>query len=91
MVELLGASDPVQLEFAIRERLVVLTADSDDFTELHKLIMTAGGEHRGIMIVRYDNASRNDMKPKHVAGAVTKVEKSALDLTNQLIVLNQWR
>ncbi len=88
---LLGASDAVQLEQAIREKLVVITADNGDFSELHNLIQTAAGAHHGILLVRYDNDARRDMKEKHFAVAVGNVVKSGITLKNQLIVLNHWR
>jgi predicted nuclease of predicted toxin-antitoxin system len=91
MVGQRGASDTVHLEYAIRGQRVMLTADTDDFTELHQLILTAAGQHPGILIVRFDNNSRNDIKAKHIAAATAKVQDSGLVLTNQLLVLSQWR
>lgn len=90
-VGLLEASDVGQLEYAIRNKLVVLTSDIDDFTELHQLILTATGSHAGILTVCFDNNLRHDMKPAQIALAADKVAKSGIDLTNQLVTLNQWR
>ncbi len=87
----LGKFDQVHLEFAIRNLLVMLTKDCDDFTELHQLVLTAGGEHPGILLAYYVNDANLDMKPKHIARAIANVEKSRIDLTNQLVILNQWR
>lgn len=90
-VGLRSASDVRHLEYAIRDDLAVLTADRGDFRDLHQLILTAGGMHHGILIVRFDNDPTRDMKPRHIVSAIRKLEQSGLDLTNQLIVLNQWR
>ena len=88
---LAGASDVRHLECAIRRRLIVLTADCDDFKDLHSLVQTAGGSHPGILLIHYDNDPTRDMRPKHIAAAVGKLDRSGLDLANQLVVLNQWR
>ena len=90
-VQLAGASDARHLAFAIRNGLVVLTADRIDFWELHDLVCASGGSHPGILVVRYDNDAKKDMKPKHVVTAVGKLEQSGLVLTDQIVVLNQWR
>jgi predicted nuclease of predicted toxin-antitoxin system len=90
-VGLTHTSDPRHLNHAIAHGLVLLTADCDDFEDLHQLILTAGGKHLGILLVRYDNDSARDMKPKHIVGAIGKLERAGLDITSQLIVLNQWR
>jgi predicted nuclease of predicted toxin-antitoxin system len=90
-VGLSGATDPRHLECAIKDGRVILTADSDDFRDLHSLLQTAGGSHHGILLVRFDNIPKHDMKPKHMVAAIKKLEQSGLDLTNQLIILNHWR
>jgi predicted nuclease of predicted toxin-antitoxin system len=86
-----GASDSRHFTFAIQEGLVILTADSLDFEELHLLILAAGGNHPGILLVRFDNDRKRDMKPRHIAAAVTRLESAGIVLINQLILLNQWR
>ena len=70
---------------------MVLTQDSEDFQDLHELIGTAGGSHHGILVVRKANDPARDMRPRHIVGALRKLEQSGLGLTNQLIVLNHWR
>ena len=45
---LMGSSDPVQFRFAIRERRVCLTANYDDFQDLHLLVKEASGNHSGV-------------------------------------------
>jgi predicted nuclease of predicted toxin-antitoxin system len=90
-VGLSGASDARHLDSAVRADRVVLTADRDDFRELHDLVVNAGGSHPGILLVRYDNDPRKDMKPGHIVRALAKLERSGLPLRDQVIVLNQWR
>jgi predicted nuclease of predicted toxin-antitoxin system len=89
-VGLAGVSDARHLEHAIRNDAVVLTADREDFWELHQLVLTSGGAHPGIMVVRYDNDPKRDMKPKHVVTAVGKLVRSGMSTANQVVVLNQW-
>ncbi len=84
-------SDACHQEYAVANGLVMLTADCDDFDELHKLVLTAGGSHPGILIVRYDNDPTRDMKPKHIVTAIRKLEQAGVDPRDQLIILNQWR
>ena len=88
---LVGASDARHLERTIREDLTTLTADRDDFGELHQLILTSGGGHPGIFVVRFENDPKKDMKPKHIAAAIAKLEKSGISVKNDLVVLNHWR
>jgi predicted nuclease of predicted toxin-antitoxin system len=90
-VGLAGASDARHLEHAIRHGLVALTRDRDDFRELHQLVLTAGGTHPGLLVVRYDNDPTRDMKPRHIVSAIRNLEQAGYDLTNQLEILNHWR
>ncbi len=86
-----GRSDACHLEYAIRSDLVVLTADSRDFSDLHRLVVTAGGRHPGILVVRYENNPKRDLKPKHIVAAVNKLENSGAAWLNDVVVLNHWR
>lgn len=88
---LTGASDACHLERAIREGLEVLTKDRDDFHELHQLVLTAGGRHQGIMVVRYDNDATRNMKTGHVVKAIARIEHAGIALVNEWVILNQWR
>lgn len=49
-----GRSDAVQLTYGIHETRVCLTANYDDYEELHLLVREAKGGHAGIMVVRQD-------------------------------------
>jgi predicted nuclease of predicted toxin-antitoxin system len=90
-VGLAGATDARHFEHAIREGLVVLTRDRKDFRDLHQLVLTAGGSHPGMVVVRFDNDPTRDMKSKHIVAAIAKLERSGLQLTDQVVVLNHWR
>ena len=43
------------LIFSIAEGIPVLTRDSEDFENLHDLVIAATGHHAGILIVRFDS------------------------------------
>jgi predicted nuclease of predicted toxin-antitoxin system len=88
---LVGATDTRHLTHAVGKGLVLLTADRDDFRDLHHLVLAAAGTHPGILVVRYDNDVKRDMRPKDVVTAVGKLERSELVLVNELVILNQWR
>jgi predicted nuclease of predicted toxin-antitoxin system len=88
---LAGASDPRHFERAIRENLVLLTKDNDDFQDLHNLVLASGGRHPGLVVVRLENDARRDMKTKHIVAALRRLEQAGIPLGNQWVVLNQWR
>lgn len=88
---LAGAPDARHLEHAIRQRRLVLTNDREDFRDLHQLVLTAGGRHPGILVVRFERDSRKDMKSQHIAAALQRLENSGFACEDQLIVLNHWR
>jgi predicted nuclease of predicted toxin-antitoxin system len=90
-VGLTGESDTRHLDHAVRAGLVVLTADRIDFHDLHRLIEGAGGRHPGILLVRYDNDPKKDMRPQHIVRAIRRLEQAGFDTTTQLVILNQWR
>jgi hypothetical protein len=90
-VSLSGADDARHLAHAIRTAFVVLTADREDYHSLHELVLTSGGGHPGILLVRYDNDPRRDMKSKHIVTAVGKLERAGVGIRNQVVVLNHWR
>jgi hypothetical protein len=86
-----GADDARHLAHAIRTAFVVLTADREDYHSLHELVLTSGGGHPGILVVRYDNDPSRDMRPKHSVTAVGKLERAGVVIRNQVVVLNHWR
>jgi predicted nuclease of predicted toxin-antitoxin system len=90
-IGLLSVSDARVLSSAIAQALPVLTRDSDDFTDLHNLIMTAGGHHPGVLVVRFDNDPRHNLTDRGIASAVAKLESSGISIRDRIHVLNQWR
>jgi hypothetical protein len=47
------------LAHAIRNRRAILTRNSDDFEDLHDLVIfAAAGHHQGILVVLFDNNPR---------------------------------
>jgi predicted nuclease of predicted toxin-antitoxin system len=90
-VGMAGKSDARHFAHAIRQLWVLLTRDRDDFEDLHQLVLTSGGSHPGILVVRYENDSTKDMKPKHIAAAIIKLTKSGIYVTDGYVVLNHWR
>ena len=86
-----GQTDSRHLEYAARHGLLVLTADRVDFWDLLNLIVTCGGTHPGILVVRFDNDRTRDMKPKHVVAALGKVVRSGISIVTQVVVLNAWQ
>ena len=90
-VGLLSASDPRVLIWAIAQAVPVLTRDSVDFTDLHDLIMAAGGHHSGLLLVRFDNDPRHNLTDRGISSALNKLESSGIPISDRVHVLNQWR
>ena len=90
-VGLTGETDIRHFDHAIRSQLVLLTSDRRDFHDLHRLVQGAGGMHPGLLIVRYDNDPKKDMKPQHIVRAIRKLEQAGVDPTGHFIILNHWR
>jgi predicted nuclease of predicted toxin-antitoxin system len=90
-VGLLSVTDARVLIFAIAQALPVLTRDSEDFEDLHDLVMAAVGHHAGILIVRFDNDPRHNLTDRGIATAMCKLESSGVPIRDRIHVLNQWR
>ena len=90
-VGLLSVTDARVFIWAIVQALPVLTRDSEDFTDLHDLIMVAGGHHSGVLVVRFDNDPRHNLTDRGIAGAISKLESSGIPIPNCIHVLNSWR
>jgi predicted nuclease of predicted toxin-antitoxin system len=88
-VTMSGADDPVHLTRAIRERRVILSANHDDFEDLHDL--KAEGHHPGILVVRKENNPRRDLTPRGIVNAIRKLESASIESRDTFQVLNQWR
>jgi predicted nuclease of predicted toxin-antitoxin system len=90
-VGLLSATDARVLIFAIAQALPILTRDSEDFEDLHDLVMAARGHHSGVLIVRFDNDPRHNLTDRGIASAINKLESSGVPIADRIHVLNQWR
>jgi predicted nuclease of predicted toxin-antitoxin system len=86
-----GRSDPVQLTHAIQGSRVCLSANYDDYEELHLLIAASQGNHPGILVVRQENNPARDMTPKGIVAAIRKLEAAGVPVANEYVVLNHWR
>lgn len=87
----LSMTDPRVLAWAISEARLVLTMDVEDFSDLHQLILVAGGHHPGILIVRDDGDPRHRMSDPSIIVAIGKLERSVGALADSLHILNHWR
>jgi predicted nuclease of predicted toxin-antitoxin system len=87
----MSVTDARVLIFAIAQDLPVLTRDSEDFEDLHDLVMTAAGHHAGILVVRFDNDPRHNLTDRGIAAAISKLESSGVPIRDRIHVLNQWR
>jgi predicted nuclease of predicted toxin-antitoxin system len=88
---LLSVTDARVLIYSIAHGLPVLTQDSEDFEDLHDLVMAATGHHAGILIVRFDNDPRHNLTDRGIPTAISKLESSAVPTRDQIHVLNRWR
>ena len=86
-----GADDGDHLAFAHTLGLVVLTFDCADFLELHNRWQEQLRSHSGIIVIyREQDVSRN-MTHGQTVEALSKLAASSTIVSNQFIVLNQWR
>lgn len=90
-VGLLSITDARVMVYAIEHGLPVLTRDSEDFEDLHDLIMIANGHHAGILVVRFDNDPRHNLTDRGMATAISKLKTSRVLISDKIHVLNHWR
>jgi predicted nuclease of predicted toxin-antitoxin system len=84
--ELTSESDDIVLNYAIREKYILLTHNCDDFEALHM----ANPFHPGILAVyRSANSSKN-MDRKDIIRAIANLEAASIPIANQFISLNHW-
>jgi len=86
-----GVKDPVHFMSAIRENRVLLTANYDDFEQLHALVLLVGGHHPGILIIRKDNDPKRDLRPRQIVRAIRNLEAAGIAIPDNAHVLNHWR
>jgi predicted nuclease of predicted toxin-antitoxin system len=90
-VGLSGAWDPGHLLHAVKQSLVLVSKNHDDFKELHLLIQEAHGRHPGILIIRADNDPSRDMKDADIVRAIRNLELAGVPVANEFHILNHWR
>jgi predicted nuclease of predicted toxin-antitoxin system len=90
-VLLAGVADPRHLLYAVRNALVLLTKNHDDFEDLHLLVQATQGHHTGILAIRFDNDPSRDMKDAEIVRAVRNLEQSGALVANEFHILNHWR
>src|SRR5688572_15808971 len=86
-----GVSDPRHLLYAVQNDLVLLTRNHDDFEDLHSLVQGTGGQHPGIVVVRYDNDPSREMKDADIVRAIAKLEGAGVPIRSEFQILNHWR
>jgi hypothetical protein len=90
-VGLAGSSDPVHFTHSIASSRTLVSANYDDFEELHDLVLQSGGSHPGILIVRRDNDHRRDLTPRGIVTAISHLLAAKVPVENEFVILNQWR
>jgi len=90
-IGLAGTDDAKHLCQAILENRALLSANYDDFKLLHELIRQSQGHHSGILIVRFDNDPRRDLKRRDIVRAIANLEAAGAAIADQYIILNHWR
>lgn len=86
-----GVTDEEHLRYAAAHGLVLLTANAEDFIDLHHEWRRKQQEHYGILIVYRENNPARDMTFEQIAHAVTQVEQSGMSVGNAFHNLNFWR
>jgi predicted nuclease of predicted toxin-antitoxin system len=90
-VGLLSVTDARVLAWAVAQGQPVLTRDHEDFADLHDLVLTAGGRHPGILVVRFDNDPKHNLTDQGTVTALGNLESSGVTVADQIHVLNHWR
>jgi predicted nuclease of predicted toxin-antitoxin system len=86
-----GVTDEEHLRYAAARGLVLLTANAEDFINLHLEWTAQHRDHNGILIVYRENNPARDMTFEQIARAVAELEQSGLLLANTFHNLNFWR
>ena len=90
-VGLRSLADARVLIYSIAQAIPVLTRDSEDFEDLHDLVMASAGHHSGILIVRFDNDLRHNLTDRGIGTAISKPETAGVPIRDRIHVLNHWR
>jgi predicted nuclease of predicted toxin-antitoxin system len=90
-VGLSGHDDPVHLRRAALDGRAIITANYDDFRDLHLLVVDLAGHHFGVLVVRHDNNPKRDMKAAGIVRALRNLRAAYVPIADQYIVLNHYR
>jgi hypothetical protein len=86
-----GERDAAHFAHAIQEGRLLLSKNHHDFEALHDLVLTAGGHHSGLLVVRNDNNPRRDLNQAGIVRALGKLTAAGVPTVDQFVVLNHWR
>ena len=87
---LISASDP-RPDLGGRPGSARTHADHEDFTDLHGLVLACGGDHPGLLIVRFDADPRHNLTERGIVTPVSNLESSGVAIPSQIHVINHWR
>jgi hypothetical protein len=88
---IMGADDPVHLEYAAQNQYVLMTQNPNDFLMLHYQWQQQNRSHSGIFLVYKENDVTRDMSYRDIVRAINRLIASGLPIDNQVHNLNQWR
>jgi hypothetical protein len=86
-----GKKDPEHFIHAIRRSRVLFTRNYRDFELLSDLVLSAGGHHPGVLVVRRDNNRKRDMKPHDIVRAIGNLLKAGIPIEDGYHILNSYR
>jgi hypothetical protein len=89
-VGLSGEKDPIHLIHAALQARALVSANHDDFRDLHNLVIQTGGKHPGILIIRRDNDPRRDMSVRSTVRAIDNLLAANVPIESHFIILNHW-
>jgi hypothetical protein len=86
-----GREDPAHFAHAVREGRALLSHNHSDFKLLHDLVMTVGGHHPGVLVVRKDNNPKRDLTIPGIVRALARLLASGLPIADSYHILNHYR
>jgi predicted nuclease of predicted toxin-antitoxin system len=90
-VGLVSVNDARVFAWAVAEQRPVLTRDHEDFAALHDLVVAVGGDHPGILVVRFDNDPRSNLSERGIVTALANRGSVGVAIDDRIHVLNHWR
>jgi len=86
-----GVPDAVHLEYAARHGYMLLTKNTDDFSDLHDIWQAQGRKHAGILLIYEERNRSKNMSLADIVRAIGNLLASGLPIANELHTLNYWR